>query len=235
VVQLCAASLHQPAGVVDALGDLLSDDERARVARFRFAADRRRFTVARGFLRQMVGTILSASPRAIRFVAGVHGKPFLEHPREPLQFNVSHSDELAVYAFAWDVPVGVDVERVSGDVDWQPLAARFLGPSEQAAIRSMAPEQRQDAFFSCWTRKEAFVKALGAGLSCSPQAFTVSADPAAPPRVLEVEAPVVASEWSLVDLRPAPRFRSALAAAAAVPPHTELWAWQPCVAPHRPK
>lgn len=155
---------------------LLDDEERARADRFRFARHARRFTVARAFLRTTLGEVLGRPARSIEMEVSEHGKPFL--PRRELHFNLSHSHELAVIAIA-ETRVGVDVEHVRPMPDAVRLAERFFAPEEIDALRNF--EDRDQAFFGIWTAKEAYLKALGAGIALLPlNSFAVSTDPDAP-------------------------------------------------------
>jgi 4'-phosphopantetheinyl transferase len=145
---------------VGALDSLLTPDERARAARFAFERDRRRFIVGRARLRQLLGARLGAAPQSLDFVYGAHGKPALARraERRDLRFNLAHHEGVAVYAFAEGAEVGVDVEAVRRLEDADDVAQRCFSPAEHEVCRTCG-------FFYCWTRKEAFVKALGCGLS----------------------------------------------------------------------
>ncbi|MEA2704631.1 MAG: 4-phosphopantetheinyl transferase, partial [Actinomycetota bacterium] len=138
---------------------LLSADERARAARLRTPLLRQRFTTARGYLRHMLAGLLDVPPKDVDLDAGPHGKPALAAPHPPLEFNLSHAGGVALYAFSRHAPVGIDVERARDDLPWERMAARYFAPEEAASIDT------SDAFFACWTRKEAVVKATGTGLS----------------------------------------------------------------------
>jgi 4'-phosphopantetheinyl transferase len=155
---------------------LLNDEERTRADRFRFAKHVRRFTVARAFLRTTLGDALGRPAESIELEVGEHGKPFLPH--DELHFNLSHSHELAVIAMT-DMPVGADVEHVRPMPDAMRMAERFFAPEEVDALRDC--EDRDHAFFRIWTAKEAYLKALGAGIVVLPlSSFAVSTDPDAP-------------------------------------------------------
>jgi len=168
---------------------LLSGTERQRASRFTFDCDRRRFTVARGQLRRLLSTRLGTQPEAIEFVYGVHGKPSLAQrcAESDLHFNVSHSDDIAVYAFSVEHEVGVDIESIRVMRDAEDIAASFFSPNENDAYLALDPNERPVGFFNCWTRKEAFIKALGDGL-CQPlDSFDVSLTPGKPAKILRVE------------------------------------------------
>lgn len=154
---------------------LLAPDERARADRFRFDRDRTAFTAARTGLRRLLGLYLNEDPVQIEILAGVHGKP--ELAGHPLRFNLSHSGGLALYAFHPERPVGIDLERHRLDLSHLELAERFFSPAEVRRLRALPEEARVAAFFDCWTRKEAFIKALGEGLSHPLDSFDVSLTP----------------------------------------------------------
>lgn len=179
-VHVWRARLDPAASEVAACWSLLSADERARAERYRFERHRRRFVVARGTLRKLLGRYTARPPADIVFRVTEYGKPVLDGG-EGLQFNLSHSHELAVYAFA-ALPVGVDVEHLRPVEDALDIAARFFSPREVADLRALGEDRRARAFFACWTRKEAYIKALGQGLSLPLDSFSVS---------LELERPAL--------------------------------------------
>ena len=207
------ASLDAPSAWRGRYRGMLGVDELARAARFRFERDRRRFITRRGLLRGTLGRYLGAEPGEIRFVTSQHGKPGLAPPwaYSDLRFNLSHSAGLALYAFALGREVGVDIERERSDVVHDQLAERFFSPYERDVITSLPPEDRLGAFFRCWTRKEAFIKAHGEGLSLPLEAFDVSLDKREA-RLLATRGGLGKPEgWSLQHLAPAPGFAAALA------------------------
>jgi len=174
--ELVLQALDVDAGL---LAGLLSADERERAGRFAFERDRRRYIVARARLRQLLGERLGAAPESLRFVYQAHGKPALARclGQRDLRFNVSHCGEVAAYAFTEGREVGVDIEEVRELPDADELALRFFAPDERAAYLCLPLRERLRGFFNCWTRKEAFVKALGAGLSQPLDAYDVSRAP----------------------------------------------------------
>ena len=139
----------------------LSEDEGARAARFVFARDTRRFVVARSALRALLAGYLDVTAAALAFAYGPHGKPALDGGRAVLGFNLSHSGEVAVVAVGWDRALGVDVELWRPLPDLVALAARSFAPRELAVLDALPETERPEAFFRCWTRKEAFIKATG--------------------------------------------------------------------------
>jgi 4'-phosphopantetheinyl transferase len=193
---------------------LLAVDECARADRFRFERDRRRFIVARALLRSLLARYLTQDPAELRFAYNAFGKPLLS-TRSGVSFNVSHSGRLALLAVAGGDTVGVDVERLRRDFDFRPIARRFFAPREVATLEALPPWERRRAFFACWTRKEAVVKAHGSGLSLPLDTFEVSLAPDAPPAVLWTGwNPAEAPRWSLRELEPAAGYLAALAVRA---------------------
>ncbi|HEX6802728.1 MAG TPA: 4'-phosphopantetheinyl transferase superfamily protein [Terriglobales bacterium] len=158
---------------------LLSEDERHRMARFRFHGDRRDFAFARGMLRTVLASYLDCDPGEVRFSYSRHGKPALtgKHAESRLQFNLSHTAGYVLLAVCFDREVGVDVERLRADLDVESLAKRFFSAAEQDAMSRLRPGLRARAFFHCWTRKEAFLKAKGGGLMLPLEDFDVSLEP----------------------------------------------------------
>lgn len=149
----------------DAVRDLLSPAERARAARFARAADGRRWAAARGILRVLVGAYAKEDARALRFAEGPHGKPELAGADAPrLRFNLSHSGDVALYAFALDREVGVDVEVPRRAVDHVAVARRILGDAEAERLRALDAPQREHAFLRAWVRWEAVLKCRGTGI-----------------------------------------------------------------------
>ena len=198
------------AGEVAALAACLSADERERAHGLLTGTHQRRFVVARAMLRRLLGLYLSQASGAVAFSRGAHGKPFLQEGG--LQFNVSHTRELALYAIAHTREVGVDVEWMRPQVAHEQIAARFFSLEEQEALGRVPAEARRAAFYNIWTRKEAYVKARGDGLAAGLGTFAVS---------LGAEATLLRSDegrdeverWKLVALEPADGYAAALCGA----------------------
>jgi len=216
ILDVVIARLDIGAEAADASATLLSCDERERAARFAGDRERRRFTVARARLRQLLGERLAVAPEAIELVYGAGGKPRL-HPRfdSDLRFNVSHYQDVAAFAFANGREVGVDVEGVRTLPDADAVAALAFSPREHRAYLALDPIQKPLAFFNCWTRKEAFVKALGEGLRYPLHRFDVSLVPGEPARLERVESmPGESCGWVLDAFTPGPQLVGAVVVAS---------------------
>lgn len=212
-VEVVAARLDVPAYAARSLVRLLSASERARAARFIRNRDRRRFIVARARLRQLLAARLGTQPESVEFTYGAHGKPALAADLAAfgLRFNVSHAQDLALYAITYGREVGVDVEAVRALSDADDIAARFFSRHENEAYRALELRDRPRGFFNCWTRKEAFIKAIGEGLSHPLDRFDVTLAPGEQARILRVaEAPGETCGWALRSFSPAPGFVAAL-------------------------
>jgi 4'-phosphopantetheinyl transferase len=159
--------------------ETLSAEELARAERFHAPIDRDRYTAGRGILRALLARYLGTPAGDLRFCQNAHGKPALTPGSGPadLRFNLSHSHGLALFAFTLGREVGVDVEYVRPSLAEKRLAERFFSPLEVDALRALPPSAQPEAFFHCWTRKEAYIKARGAGLSIKLASFTVSLAP----------------------------------------------------------
>jgi 4'-phosphopantetheinyl transferase len=211
---------------VQSLWHFLSADEQKRAERFRFQKDQNRYIVARGLLRTILGRYLTRAPSQLQFCYTSYGKPALvgESGKYALRFNVSHSLDLALYAITRGRELGVDLERLRPDLIDQRIAERFFSPREVATLRTLPANMRQEAFFACWTRKEAYLKARGEGLTLRLDQFDVSLVPGEPAALLGTNGdPQEALRWSLQELFP----RSGYVAALAVEGHDwRLTCWQ---------
>ncbi len=190
-------SLDEAEHEVDRLLALLSVDECARAARFRFSQHRDRFVVGRGRLREVLGRRTGQHPGSVQFVYGRHGKPELAD--SVVRFNLSHCDDLAVLAVSQGCSVGVDLERLRPVADRELVAERFFSGMELQALRALPVPLRDAAFLRCWTRKEAYLKALGGGLSVDLASFAVSLD-SADASLLWAEDGSELDRWSVIDL-----------------------------------
>lgn len=204
--------LQAPDAIVERLQPLLSPDERQRASRFKLEHLQCSFTLARGALRILLGQYLGAAPAAVAFRYGSKGKPALATPLSGLQFNASHSGALALFAFTMDREIGVDVESVRPMPDREDIARRFFCAEETAELMSLPHDQRDRGFFQCWTRKEAYIKATGEGLSAPLDAFRVTFRPGEPARMVHLgRDPAEAQAWTLHDLTPDTGYAAALA------------------------
>ncbi len=188
---------------------LLSRDEQERRARFRFETSRDDFIFCRGMLRILLASYLGAPPAELCLAYSAHGKPSLVTPSGDLEFNLSHSHGIVLFAFSQGRRVGVDVEYVRRDLNVQEIAGRFFSAAENHAL--MQRSYMHDAFFHCWTRKEAFVKARGEGLSCPLDSFDVSVAPEEEEVSLTTRPDVCESQsWQLWSLNSFPGYAAAV-------------------------
>ncbi len=193
--------------------DVLSLDEISRASRFVRELHRHRFMVGRAALRRILASRLAMEPAALRFSYGRWGKPALAAPRGAarLEFNLAHSEGVMLCAVAEARALGIDVERMRHDSDLLALAQRYFSSREQAMLAQLDPAERARGFIACWTRKEAYIKAIGMGLSAPLARFSVSLSPREPPELLEIsDAPDAAGLWSMSSFDPAPGFVAAL-------------------------
>ena len=172
-VHVWRAELAQVAPAERRWEPILSPDERTRAARFHFSRDRQHFTATRALLRIILAGYLASDPGDLTFRYSKTGKPSL-NSAENLEFNVSHSGEVALLAFTRGRQVGVDVEHLRENFDHEAIARRFFSRQEQQQLAELAPAERYRGFFRCWTRKEAYIKAEGTGLSLPLHQFDVS-------------------------------------------------------------
>jgi 4'-phosphopantetheinyl transferase len=223
-IEVVVMELDAGAAATHAAAKLLADGEQRRAERFLFERERRRYITARAHLRRLLAARLGERPEAIEFAYGRRGKPALAQrfAASGLRFNLSHCDGVAAYAFAHQREVGIDIEKVRLLPDADEVAARFFSPRENAAYRSLPADERGQGFFNCWTRKEAFIKALGGGLRIPLRRFDVSLRPGEPARLLRVgRKPGDRCRWRLIDLRPQAGFAGALVIRAKPPAGSE--------------
>jgi 4'-phosphopantetheinyl transferase len=220
IVHVWRAALDVSPETLGRLAGHLAEEERARAARFVFPRDRDRFIVARGVLREILGRYLELPPTEVRFFYGESGKPELapDLSGSRLRFNLAHSRDLALYAFTRGQEVGVDVEFVRPELATEEIAERFFSQREAAALRALPPSEQPRAFFRCWTRKEAYIKARGKGLSIPLGTFEVSLAPGQPARLRAVrDDPPEAARWSLCDIPAGLDYQAALAIEGETP------------------
>jgi 4'-phosphopantetheinyl transferase len=222
------ALLDLPQPRIQALEQILADDERTRAASFRFTKDRMHFIAARGLLRTILGRYLSIGPRMLSFSYNAYGKPSLAESgrrattrvaptvsgrmkEEELSFNVTHAHGMALFAITRNHAVGVDIEYIQRQMEWESVAEHFFSPYEVRMLKAVPRDMRHIAFFNCWTRKEAYIKARGMGLSLELDSFDVSLTPGEPAALLDIrEEGQDVSAWSLHELHPGGNYIAAL-------------------------
>lgn len=213
-VHVWRASLRPSAPVLARLEAHLSPDERARAARFRFPRHRDAFIAGRGAQREILARYTGLAPADLAWRATEHGKLSLDGPvaASGIRFNVSNSGGLALYAVALGRELGVDLEELRPMPDGMEIARRFFSAPENEVFAALPAEARDAAFFACWTRKEAYIKAVGEGLSMPLDRFDVAFAPGEPPRLLATRGDEAeASRWTLLELHPGPGYVGALA------------------------
>lgn len=223
-VDVWRIALDLPTASVKRLESHLSADESQRAARFHFPADREHYITAHGCLRDVLARYLNCAPGQMDFSVNDHGKPALDGHK--LEFNLSHSGDFALIAVTRERKVGVDVERIRSGLELESIANRYFSLGEVTELMALPLDQREPAFFNCWTRKEAYIKAQGLGLSLPLDSFDVSLAPHEPV-ILRAVCPdaQVASHWTLVSLD----VDSIYAAALAVEDRDlqiRFWDWQ---------
>lgn len=223
-VQVWQVILEQDTTILAHLHGLLNAEEQQRAARFYFPADQGRYTVGRGVLRLLLGCYLQVAPTQVTFVYNPYGKPELTpvNGAPPLHFNLSHSGEVALYAFARQRPLGIDIERMKADLAWRDLAPHVFSPYEQQVLATLPAAEQLPAFYRGWTRKEAYIKARGMGLSLALDQFDVSIQADQPPRLLATrDNPQEAARWTLCEL-PCPAGYAAALVVAGCGWHTTI-------------
>src|SRR5438874_10904429 len=197
-VHVWRTSLERPAETVRRMRSVLARDEQRRADRFRFERDRSRYIVGRALLRGLLARYLQTAPESLEFRYGEFDKPAL---RAGPWFNLSHSGPIALYAFSGDGEIGIDLELDDADFARERIAERFFSPAEVAVLRSQPPAAQPRAFLTCWTRKEAFIKARGDGLSLALDSFDVTLAPDTPAALVRTAwCSKEPRQWRLHDL-----------------------------------
>lgn len=220
--------LDLPAQWLESARQMLTPEETRRADRFIRAEHGRRFTAARAALRVLLAGYLNAEPGDLRLAQNEYGKPYLagDHENSRIHFNLSHSCELGLAGFCLGVPIGIDIEQDRPRPDMLKIAKRFFAPQEVDALLAVEPEFQQQAFYTCWTRKEAYIKARGEGLHRSLKRFQVSLAPGDPPALLHTDDPPEESgQWTLYELDPGAGYTAALAAQGS-PRQIRCWVFQ---------
>lgn len=196
------------------LSALLSDEERARHARFHFEHDRHSYVMAHALTRSVLGSITGVAPRGLRFEVGPHGRPELSWPeRQPaLRFNLSHTRGMVACAVALAQDIGVDVEQVERRLDVHALARSVFSEEERADLEALPPEAQRGRFFELWTLKEAYIKAVGQGLALPLRSISLQLAPGRAPRI-GFAPPVIddATQWWFHVVQPRPTHTLAVA------------------------
>jgi 4'-phosphopantetheinyl transferase len=213
-VHVWRAQLELPLSQVQELRGILTDDELDRANRFSFEIDRQRFIAARATLRSILSRYITIYPSHLRFYYNQYGKPFLapEFSAYLLNFNLSHSGSMVLYVITRNMEIGVDVERVRSDFEYEEIAERFFSANEVAVLHTIPTEKKLEAFYNYWTCKEAYIKAHGKGLSLPLDSFDVSFAPWEPSILLITkDEPQESSHWTLLDLKSGLGYVGALA------------------------
>lgn len=213
-IHVWCASLDDPVSRFQMLSQTLSADERTRAQRFYFEKDRRHFIIRRGILRTILGRYLNIEPHQVQFCYGYNGKPALADAfgKGRIHFNLSDSEGLALYGFSRDHEIGVDIEHIHDVPEMDQIAEQFFSVRENDVFRTLPKSKKKEAFFNCWTRKEAFIKAIGDGLSRPLDKFDVSLVPGERARLQRMDGDSKgASRWSIQELKLALGFTGAFA------------------------
>ena len=226
-VHVWRALLDIPEDAIARLAGSLSPDEASRSERYHFRRDQKRFLAGRGILRNILARYLAAEPEQIVFSYNAHGKPFLCDPFKSMEltFNLSHAHDLALYAVAVKRRVGIDMEFLQREFQWEEIAERFFSHGEQASLRRLPQKERRHAFFTFWTQKEAVLKAVGTGLTDDLKKINV----ASRPRRTACPSPAgypqnISDIWEVIELDPGPGFTGALAVEGEGV-HVQCWQW----------
>jgi 4'-phosphopantetheinyl transferase len=212
-VHVWRASLQVPNFVLDKYSQLLSDDELSRRDRFHFEKDRRRYSFGRGVLRFILGIYLGADPKDVDFSYGDYGKPFLDSALYdiPIHFNHAHSNDLSLYAFSLSRSVGIDVEYMRPIPDYDKISENNFSLGENAILQKLPENLKQEAFYNIWTRKEAYIKAVGCGLTIPLNTFEVSVISSEPVRLKSTDCSYEkAYRWRMESFNPSKGYAAAI-------------------------
>jgi 4'-phosphopantetheinyl transferase len=215
-LHIWCASLSASRDELSRFSSLLSADEKARAEKFYFERDSNRYIVGRGILRLLLGSYLKMEASRIEFTYGPHGKPAVEtiFQNKVLQFNLSHSNDQAVYIFGWDTIVGIDIEHIRPMQDADDFAEQFYSPRERALINSLSGDEKWAAFFKIWTCKEAFLKANGSGLTISLDQIEIHPQADGSAKITFAgEGAGQATDWRIETFEPVTDYQGAIAIA----------------------
>ena len=229
-VHIWRANLDLPTAEVDHLTTFLSTDELHRASKFRFPEHKRRFIVARGILRELLSHYLDISPESVQFNYSDRGKPQLLKPSTecPLQFNISHSQEYALFGFTTSNLIGVDIEYLREMPDSVKIAQRFFSPREFDLIKNLAIKEQSQGFFKLWTAKEAYLKAIGTGLSGSLAGVEIDfAEDSSSNLLLTINGDTMArNNWCIYSCLPATNYAGAIAVETQInKKQIDFWSW----------
>jgi len=198
-----------------ALMSLLAAPELAKAERLHFAKHRRRAIVSHAALRILLGRYLTCPPRSIDFSYNAHGKPRLAGEDQAIRFNLSHTEDIMLVAFVLDGEVGIDIEAVTRHVDYMKVGQRWFSALESRTLQSLPEEERVDAFFRAWCRKEAYIKARGEGMAHPLQRFSVALDKHEPHLVEHLDDSRETRRWTFIDIDVAENYRATVVAKSA--------------------
>lgn len=184
----------------------LTKDEVEYAKRFKFKKHSNRFIIARGILRSLLGRYLEVTPRKIKIEYSDYGKPHFQNEKA-INFNISHSKQMAVFAFSKYCNIGIDIEFINKKIEFDEIAKRFFSKNEVKTLNSLSDKDKVIGFYNCWTRKEAFIKAVGEGLSFPLDKFEVSLEPEKPAKIIKINCPQQdVSKWSIYAIKPEHNF-----------------------------
>ena len=230
-VHIWRANLDLPRAEIEKLSNLLREDELARANKFRFLEHKNNFIAARGILRRLLGHYLNIEPQNIKFDYGDRGKPRLRQTKSPtsLEFNISHSQKYALFGFACDRIVGVDLEYLREMKDAVKIARRFFSDREFESIANLDVSQQARVFFQLWTAKEAYLKAIGVGLAGSLANIEIILERSGNAKIWAIDSDrSKAQDWSMLSCIPERDYTAAIAIyTPLIEPQIDFWSWSP--------
>lgn len=193
--------------------NLLTDEEMYRAGKYFFERDRQRYILSRGILKKLLSSYAKVKPENIQFIYNKYGKPYLNMPSRSveIQFNISHSEDIILLAFTYGHKIGIDIEYQRAEFADMKIAEHFFSPAEISALAMLPDNMRKKAFFECWTRKEAFIKAKGQGLTIPLDGFEVSVMPDEPAQLLNIyDDPEEVKRWMMMNIETGGNYCGAL-------------------------